>query len=134
MADITSVYQTYNNSGSGVAQADDNYGLYKNNQADVGREYILSVTADAGVLTNAKLDEAVKYLTTNHYTSSNTDGSAAGTIAAIGTATGAAYNPASTTVVYVKFQTTEAFAITDFNANDTTGVTLAIVSVFAPAL
>lgn len=134
MADITSVYQTYNNSGSGVAQADDNFGLYKIGQSDAGREFIVSVTADAATLTNAKLDEAIKYLTTGHYTSSNTDGSSAGTIAAIGTADGTAYAPGADTVVYVRLQTTEDFAVTDFNANDTTGVTLAVVCEFKPAL
>lgn len=126
MADLTSLSVASTTFGA-------NYGLYKISQADVGREFIVSVTADAATLTNAKLDEAIKYLTTGHYTSSNTDGSSAGTIAAIGTADGTAYDPTADTVVYVRFQTTEAFAVTDFNANDSTGVTLAVVAEFKPA-
>lgn len=110
-----------------------NFNVYGIGQADAGREFIVSITADAATLTNAKLDEAIAYLTTGHYTSSNTDGSSAGTIAAIGTSDGTAYDPAADTVVYVRLQTTEDFAITDFNANDTTGVTLAIVCEFKPA-
>jgi hypothetical protein len=110
-----------------------NFDVYGIGQSDAGREFIVSITADAATLTNAKLDEAISYLTTGHYTSSNTDGSSAGTIAAIGTADGTAYDPAADTVVYVRLQTTEDFAITDFNANDTLGVTLAIVCEFKPA-
>ena len=134
MADVTSRVETYSNAGAAGATFGANFGAYKISQSDVGREFVVSVTADAATLTNAKLDEAIKYLTTGHYTSSNTDGSSAGTIAAIGTADGTAYDPAADTVVYVRFQTTEAFAVTDFNANDTTGVTLAIVAEFKPAL
>jgi hypothetical protein len=101
--------------------------------SDAGREFIVSITADADTLTNVKLLEAVRYLTTNNYTSSNTDGSAAGTIAAIGTADGTAYDPAADTVVYVRLQTTESFSVTDFNAAQA-NTTLAVVCEFKPAL
>jgi hypothetical protein len=97
------------------------------------RVAVLDVEAKTGLESLAKLDQAISYLTSGNYTSSNTDGSSAGTIAAIGTADGTAYDPAADTVVYVRYQTTEDFAITDFNANDTLGVTLAIVCEFKPA-
>jgi hypothetical protein len=119
--------------GGGASTVAANFNQYGIGTSDAGREFIVSITADAGTLTNAKLDEAIAYLTTGHYTSSNTDGSSAGTIAAIGTDDGTAYNPAADTVVYVRFQTTEPFAVTDFNANDALGVTLAIVCEFKPA-
>jgi hypothetical protein len=116
--------------GSGtVGQNFNQYGI---GQSDAGREFILSITADAATLTNAKLDEAIAYLTTGHYTGSNTDGSSAGTIAAIGTDDGTAYNPAADTVVYVRYQTTESFVITDFNDSQT-NTTIAIVCEFKPA-
>lgn len=137
MADLTNgsgVYATYTNLGVGSAELGDNFGSHKISQSDAGREFIVSVTADAATLTEAKLTEAIRYLTTTHYTSANTDGSSAGTIAAIGTNDGTAYDPAADTVVYVRLQTTEDFAVTDFNANDTTGVTLAVVAEFKPAL
>ena len=134
MADVTSRVETVSNAGATVATFGANFGNYKISQADVGREFVVSVTADAATLTQAKLDEAVKYLTRNNYTSSNTDASSAGTIAAIGTADGTAYDPAADTVVYVRYQTTQDFAVTDFNAGDSTGVTLAIVAEFKPAL
>ena len=117
----------------GAGTVGQNFNVYGIGQSDAGREFIVSVTADAGVLTNAKLAEAIAYLTTGHYTSSNADGSSAGTIAAIGTDDGTAYDPAADSVVYVRLQTTEDFAVTDFNANDALGVTLAVVCQFRPA-
>ena len=137
MADLrdgSSVFQTYNNAGTGVAELGDNAYKHKISQSDAGREFIVSITADAATLTEAKLTEAIQYLTRNNYLSSNTDASAAGTIAALGTSDGTAYNPAADTVVFVRFQTTESFSVTDFNAGDATGVTLAVVAEFKPAL
>lgn len=137
MADLrdgSSVFQTYNNAGTGVAELGDNAYKHKISQSDAGREFIISVTADAATLTEAKLTEAIQYLTRTNYTSSNTDATSAGTIAAIGTSDGTAYNPAADTVVFVRYQSTEDFAVTDFNAGDTTGVTLAVVAEFKPAL
>jgi hypothetical protein len=109
-----------------------NFDVYGISTSDAGREFIVSITADAATLTNAKLDEAISYLTTGHYTSSNTDGSSAGTIAAIGTADGTPYDPAADTVVYVRLQTTEDFVVTDYNDSQT-NTTIAIVCEFKPA-
>lgn len=101
-------------------------------QSGVGREFIVSITADAGTLTDAKLNEAIDYLTRNNYTSSNTDGSTAGTIGGLGTADGTAFDPTADTVVYVRLQTTDDFAVTDFNAAQS-NTTLAVVCEFKPA-
>ena len=109
-----------------------NFDVYGISTSDAGREFILSITADAATLTNAKLDQAIAYLTSGNYTSSNTDGSSAGTIAAIGTADGTAYDPAADTVVYVRYQTTEDFVVTDYNDSQT-NTTIAIVCEFKPA-
>ena len=109
-----------------------NFDVYGIGQSDAGREFILTITAQATTLTNAKLDEAIAYLTTGHYSSTNTNGSSAGTIAAIGTDDGTAYNPAADTVVYVRFQTTESFAVADFNEN-ISDTQVAIVCEFKPA-
>jgi hypothetical protein len=109
-----------------------NFDVYGIGQSDAGREFILSITADAATLTNAKLDEAISYLTVGGYTSTNTDGSSAGTIAAIGTNDGTPYDPAADTVVYVRYQTTESFVVTDYNDSQT-NTTIAIVCEFKPA-
>jgi hypothetical protein len=110
-----------------------NYLKHVINNSGVGREFIVSITADAGTLTDAKLAEAINYLTTNNYTSSNTDGSSASTIGGLGTSDGTAFNPAADTVVYVRLQTTQTFDVTDFNAAQS-NTTLAIVCEFKPAL
>ena len=122
--------------GAGVAgdvQLAANFQKHAISQSDAGREFIVSITADADTLTDAKLLEATRYLTRNNYTSSNTDGSTAATIAAIGTADGTAYAPGTDTVVYVRLQTTDTFSVTDFNAASTLS-TMAVVSEFKPAL
>jgi hypothetical protein len=135
MADITSVRQTSDNSGNAItaAYAAANNYKHKISTSDAGREFIVSITTAADTLTDVKLTEAIRYLTRNNYTAANTDGSTAGTIAAIGTADGTAYDPAADTVVYVRLQTTDDFAVTDFNAASTLS-TMAVVCEFKPAL
>ena len=132
MANVLTRIETVNNAGTTVATFGAN--AYKNaiSTSDAGREFIVSITADATTLTDAKLNEAIAYLTSNNYTTSNTDGSTAATIAAIGTADGTAFDPAADTVVYVRLQTTDTFDVTDFNAAQT-NTTLAIVCEFKPA-
>jgi len=109
-----------------------NYENFEINTSDAGKEYILSITSQAGNLTDAKLLEAYNYLTQNNYTPTNTDGSAAGTWAGLGTSDGTALDYAADSVAYVRFQTTEDFAVTDFNAN-ISDTQVAIVAVFTPA-
>ena len=133
MADVYSRVETVTNAGGTQATFGANALKHKISQSDAGREFIVSITADADTLTDVKLLEATRYLTRNNYTASNTDGSTAATIAAIGTADGTAYDPAADTVVYVRLQTTDAFDITDFNAAQS-NTTLAIVCEFKPAL
>jgi hypothetical protein len=133
MADAYSRIETVNNSGTTVATFGSNALKHAISQSDAGREFIVSITADATTLTEAKLLEATRYLTRNNYTSANTDGSTAATIAAIGTADGTAYDPTADTVVFVRLQTTDTFVITDFNDSQT-NTTLAIVCEFKPAL
>jgi len=134
MANLTAVAQVYDNSGNAIAASQLGANNYKNaiSTSDAGREFIVSITADAATLTDAKLNEAIAYLTRNNYLSSNTDASTAGTIAAIGTADGTAFDPAADTVVYVRLQTTDDFLVTDFNAAQT-NTTLAVVCEFKPA-
>ena len=133
MADAYTRIETVNNAGTTVATFGANALKHKINTSDAGREFIVSITAQATKLTDAKLLEAIRYLTRNNYTSSNTDGSTAATIAAIGTNDGTAYDPAADTVVYVRLQTTDTFVITDFNAN-ISDTQVAIVCEFKPAL
>jgi hypothetical protein len=138
MADVYSRNEiAANNSTSGSPVFTTTFGAnqlkHKIAQSDAGREFIVSITTAADTLTDVKLLEAIRYLTRNNYTASNTDGSTAATIAAIGTADGTPFDPAADTVVFVRLQTTDNFAVTDFNAN-ITATDIAIVCEFKPAL
>ena len=134
MANLTAVAQVYDNSGNAIAASQLGANNYKNaiSTSDAGREFIVKIEADAATLTDAKLNEAIAYLTRNNYLSSNTDASTAGTIAAIGTADGTAFDPAADTIVFVRLQTTDDFAVTDFNAAQT-NTTLTVICEFKPA-
>lgn len=118
MADLTATYVATNYRKNAISQS------------GVGREFIVSVTADAGTLTDAKLNEAIDYLTTSH--GSNGSGDSAATIGAIGTADGTAFNPAADTVVFIRLQTSADFTVTAFNAAQS-NTTLATVCEFKPA-
>lgn len=125
MADLTA---TLANGGIG-----DNYRKNVISQSGVGREFIVSITADADTLTDAKLNEAIDYFTVNNYTADNTDGSSACTVGGLGTADGTAFNPAADTVVYLRLQTSQDLDVTDFNAAQA-NTTAAVVCEFKPAL
>lgn len=119
MADLT---------GTSVAA---NYRKNVINNSGVGREFIVSITADAATLTDAKLNEAIDYFTVNNYTSANTDGSSACTVGGLGTADGTDFDPTADTVVYLRLQTTQDLDVTDFNAAQA-NTTAAIVCEFKP--
>jgi hypothetical protein len=121
MADVTSL-------AIGATTVGANYRKNTIHNGDVGREFILSITTATGVLTQAKLNAAIDYLTVNH----GTEPTNAGTIGGIATSDGTAYDPAADTVVYVKLQTTASFTVTGVNAAATDTV-VAIVCEFKPA-
>ena len=133
MADASIQAQTYNNAGSPVAYNTTNYGKHVINQADVGRELIVSAYKSGG-LTDANITAIRNAITLA--------GGAAGvlpadtgdafTVAAIGTAAGAAFATGSTETVYFRVQGTGTFDTTD--AAGSTGATVAVVAVFAAAL
>jgi hypothetical protein len=123
MADVTSL-------AIGATTVGANYRKNTIHNGDVGREFILSITANSGTLTQAKLNAAIDYLTVNH----GAEATNAGTIGGIATSDGTAYNPAAggDTVVFVKLQTTSTFTVTGVNAA-ATDTTVAIVCEFKPA-
>ena len=110
-----------------------NYKKFVINQSGVGQETIVSITADADFISDAKLQAVIDYMTLPHGTgdgSTQTDN--AFTVGAIGTATGAAYDPAATTVVFARMQGTHDLDVTDVNAAQA-DATVAVVAVFKPA-
>ncbi len=131
MADITSVYQTYNNSGSGVATAVDNYLKHVINQADVGRELIVKVYDSNSALTNTTLGQVIAYLTTSHGSAGS--GDSAFTVAAVGTADGSAFVSGTTDTVFLRVQGTGDVTVATADMG-ISGIAVSIEAVFAPAL
>lgn len=138
MADLrdgSGVYQTYDNSGSGLAELGDNYEKFSINQADVGREAIVSVTkSGSGNVTHAVLTEVIANLTKagGDGTGSDQGGPDAFTVAAVGTASGAAFTSGTSTVVYLRVQGTGT--IDTSVAAGSSGATVAVVAYFQPRL
>lgn len=107
-----------------------NYNKHVISQSGVGREFIVSITADAGTLTDAKLKAALDYMTLNH--GADGAGDSAATIGAVGTADGTPFDPAADTVVFVRLQTTADFTVAGVNTA-ATDTTVALVCEFKPA-
>lgn len=142
MADVTTRVETYSNAGVSVATFGANYLKHVINQADVGRELIVKIAADAGML-NTELDAAIKYITQagGDGTGTDTGGPDAFTVAAVGTAAGAAFVSGTTTVVYLRVQGTGTLSLAGVKAaaeavTPDTGTTFTVTTeaVFAPAL
>jgi hypothetical protein len=131
MADLrdgSGVYQTYNNSGSGVSELGDNYLKHVINQADVGRELIVKIAKTN--MTNAMLTAYIAYITTSHGSAGS--GDSAFTVAAVGTADGTAFESGVTDVVYLRVQGTGDLTVASINAL-TGSPTATIEAIFTPA-
>ena len=128
MADLSTFAQTVDNSGATVAVLPANYGKHVINQADVGRELIIS--ASKTNMTDADLTAVRNQLTLagGAGTGSDQDGPDAFTVAAVGTADGSAFVSGTTDAVYLRVQGTGTPKLTEVS-----GVTLATVAVFTPA-
>lgn len=105
-----------------------NYNKFSNAQSDVGRELIIS--ASKTNITDADLRAVYAQLTLAGGDGSGTDadGPDAFTLSSVGTADGSAFVSGTTDVVYFKAQGTGTPNLTTVS-----GVTLAVVAVFAPA-
>ena len=139
MADLSAVYQTYNNAGSGIAASylpANNY-QYVINQADVGRELIVKVarsTGNGGV-TKTVLDAVIAYITTSHGTvgAGGSSGDSAFVVAAVGTATGIPYvNSTATEAVFLRVQGNGDLTVGDADVS-ISNVVVTIEAIFTPA-
>jgi hypothetical protein len=132
MADVLNRVETVSNTGATIATFGANNYKHTINQADVGRELIISVTkSGSGNITEAVLAAVRNQLTLAGGDRSGTDtnGPDAFTVAAVGTATGAAFASGTTTVVFLRVQGTGTPNLTEVE-----GATLAKVAEFVPAL
>ena len=129
MADLSAVYQTYNNAGSGIAASYLPANNYKNviNTSDAGRELIVKV-ASSSTINDAELNAAISEITRSQGSSGS--GDSAFTIAGVGTADGTAFVSGTTDVVYFRIQGSGGSP----DLSTVSGVTLAIVARFQPAL
>ena len=139
MADLTSVAQTYSNAGAAITTAYLPANNYKNviNQADVGRELIVKISADAG-MTDNELNASISRITRSQ--GSAGAGDSAFTVAAVGTAAGAAFVAGTTQIVFLRVQGTGDLTVSAVKAaaeaadsGTSTTFTVTIEAIFAPA-
>jgi len=112
------------------------------NTSDAGREQIVKISADAGI-TNNELLAIYRNLTVAGGSGSgdDTNGPDAFTIAAVGTAAGAAFAAGTTQVVFMRVQGTGTLSTSAVkaaaeaaDAGTSTTFTVTVEAVFAPAL
>jgi hypothetical protein len=145
MANVLTRIETVDNTGTTLATFGQNVGKHVINQADVGRELIISLTRTNA---NGGLTDAVITSVRNAITQA---GGVAGvlpastgdafTVAAIGTADGSAIlntaaaisGSTATTTIFMRVQGTGTFNTTDATAG-VSNLTVAVVATFAPAL
>jgi hypothetical protein len=136
MANLISVAQTVSNAGATVAALGDNFLKHVISQSDAGRELIVKISANAGIL-NSELSAAINEITRSQGTGGA--GDSAFTVAALGTAAGAAFVAGTTQVVFLRCQGTGDLTLTDIKAAaeaaDANGTTFTVTTeaIFAPA-
>jgi len=133
MADLSSFAQTVGNTGATVATLTTNFGKHVINQADVGRELIVKFAKTA--MTDADVTAYRNAITLAGGVAGAlpADTGDAFTVAAIGTANGAAFVSGTTAVLFMRVQGTGTFNTTDAAAS-VGGTTVTVEAVFTPAL
>jgi hypothetical protein len=133
MADVTSRVETVSNAGATIATLGDNFLKHTINQADVGRELIVKFAKTA--MTNADVTAYRNAITLAGGVAGAlpADTGDAFTVAAIGTANGAAFVSGTTAVLFMRVQGTGTFNTTDAAAG-VGGTTVTVEAVFTPAL
>ena len=133
MADVYSRIETIANDGTTtLATFGANALKHKINQADVGRELIIKIALTN--MTDANVTSIRNAITQSGGVAGVLPASTgdAFTVAAIGTANGAAFESGVTDVLFMRVQGTGTFDTTDAAAG--TGATVTVVATFAPAL
>ena len=107
------------------------------NQADVGRELIIKIVSDS-TINDAELNAAIRRITTSQ--GSGGAGDSAFTVAAVGTATGAAFESGTTDTVFLRAQGTGALTTSAVKAAAEGAVgggagtfTVTVEAIFTPA-
>ena len=133
MANVLTRIETVDNAGATVATFGQNVGKHVINQADVGRELIIKIALTN--MTDANVTTIRNAITQSGGVAGTLPASTgdAFTVAAIGTANGAAFQTGVTDVLFMRVQGTGTFDTTDAAAG-IGGCTVTVEAVFAPAL
>jgi hypothetical protein len=133
MADVYSRVETVTNAGADLATFGANQLKHVINQADVGRELIVKVALTN--MTDANVTAIRNAITLAGGVAGvlPADTGDAFTVAAIGTANGAAFVSGETDVIFMRVQGTGTFNTTDAAAG-IGGCTVTVEATFAPAL
>jgi hypothetical protein len=143
MADVLNRVETVSNSGATIATFGANNYKHKSSQADVGREIVISVTRtnENGGLTDAAIASVINWITRAHGAAGTSTVGDAFTVAAIGTADGAAFVNTAAAIaadtaqetIYMRIQGTGSLVVAEADAG-VTNLAVAQVAVFAPLL
>ena len=132
MADLSSLAQTVSNAGATLSVLTTNFGKHVISQSDAGRELIIKVALTN--MTDANVTTIRNAITQSGGVAGVLPASTgdAFTVAAIGTATGVAFESGVTDVLFMRVQGTGTFDTTDAAAG-IGGCTVTVEAVFTPA-
>jgi hypothetical protein len=136
MANLIAQVSTVSNTGATLALFGANFNKHVISQSDAGRELIVKISANAGIL-NTELSAAINEITRSQGVAGS--GDSAFTVAAVGTAAGAAFVAGTTQVVFLRCQGTGDLTLADIKAaaeaadGNATTFTVTTEAVFAPA-
>jgi hypothetical protein len=137
MADVRTRNEIVANDGTTFVTFGANALKHVINQADVGRELIVKISGNAGMI-QVELDAAIQYITTSHGSSGT--GDSAFVVAALGTADGSAFVSGTTTDVFLRCQGTGDLTVASVKAaaegvtgGNATTFTVTIPAIFTPA-
>jgi hypothetical protein len=127
MADVTSVVV-------GATTVGANFNKFSISQSDAGRELIVKIAKTD--ITHAELSTIINAITVSggDGTGSDQNGPDAFTVAAVGTANGAAFVSGTTDVVFLRLQGTGTYTPDGSDAHGVTGAVTTIEAVFTPRL
>ena len=129
MADVRTRNEIVANDGTTFVTFGANSLKHVINQADVGRELIVKISGNAGMI-QVELDAAIQYITTSHGSSGS--GDSAFVVAALGTADGSAFVSGTTTDVFLRCQGTGDLTVGTADQG-IAGLTITIEAIFTPA-
>jgi hypothetical protein len=133
MADVTTRVETRDNAGNALATFGANFGKHVISQSDAGRELVVKFAKTA--MTDADVTAYRNAITQSGGVAGAlpADTGDAFTVAAIGTANGAAFVSGTTAVLFMRVQGTGTFNLVDAAAG-VGGTTVTLEAVFTPAL